>query len=182
MLPTASCTISRSYIDKGAAVTFARRIRSFLCDRTGSITVEFVAMTPVILVALVFSFEFGRALWAYDIMSRDVRSATRFLSRDGTVEPNRSTRARNVAETGSPAGGPKHFPWNTADCDLGACIGFNTSAKSGTYSSPVTVYQMVASVPITLGFLEAMNNFLSAANIPTSYTLVVTDEVRWIGD
>lgn len=163
-------------------MNIARRTRSFIRDCTASITVEFVAMTPVILVALVFSFEFGRALWAYDIMSRDIRSATRFLSRDSTVEPTRSTRARNVAETGSPAGGVKHFPWNTADCDLGACISFNTSAKTGTYSGPVTVYQMVASVPITLGFLEAMNNFLSAANIPTSYTLVVTDEIRWIGE
>jgi Flp pilus assembly protein TadG len=141
--------------------------------------VEFVAMTPVILVALMFSFEFGKALWAYDVMTRDVRSAARFLSRDGTTN---FTAAVNVAETGSPAGGTKHFPWNVPDCDGGACIQTTPVAKTGTYSETVTVYEMVASVPISLGFLEAMNNFLSAANIPTSYTLVVSDEARWIGE
>ena len=161
----------------------ARRIRSLICSSTGSITVEFVAMTPVILVALVFSFEFGRALWAYDVMTRDVRAATRFYSRDSTVEPARSARAQNVAETGSPSGASaKHFPWSVVDPADPAVFQINMPAKTGTYNSAANVYRMSVSLPISLGFLEAMNNFLSSANIPTSYTLVVTDEVRWIGE
>lgn len=153
----------------------ARRIRSLVCDPTGSVTVEFVAMTPVILVALVFSFEFGRALWAYDVMTRDVRAATRFLSRDFTEN---TTRAQNVAETGSPAGGQKHFPWNLATADFDIA----TTPKTGTYSTNVTVYRMSASLPVTLSFLEAMNNFLNSEDVPTSYTLVVSDEIRWFGE
>ena len=158
-------------------MNFARHIRTFLRDTAGTNTVEFVVMTPVLLVALVFSFEFGRALWAYDVMTRDVRAATRFLSRDGNAD---LTIAQNVAETGSLAGGVKHFPWNLAT----ATFTTTTPAKTGTYSTPVTVFRMSASLPITLSFLDAMNSFLfrTGANIDTGYTLVVTDEVRWIGE
>lgn len=158
-------------------MSIARHIRTLISDRTGSVTVEFVAMTPVILVALVFSFEFGRALWAYDVMTRDVRAATRFLSRDSSA--NLIVRAQNVAETGSPvAGGTKHFPWSLATAS------FDTApiAKTGTYGSTATVYRMSASLPINLSFLEAMNNFLNTDTIATSYTLVVSDEIRHIGE
>ena len=78
-------------------MSFARGIRTFFRDTAGTNTVEFLAMTPVLLVALVFSFEFGRGLWAYDVMTRDVRAATRFLSRDVNAD---LTLAQNVAETG----------------------------------------------------------------------------------
>jgi len=159
------------------AVRLARRIRTFFRDTSGTNTVEFVAMTPVLLVALVFSFEFGRALWAYDVMSRDVRAATRFLSRDANAD---LTLAQNLAETGSPAGGAKHFPWNTAT----ATFTTTNPAKTGTYGTAATVFRISAELPITLSFLEAMNSFLfrTGANIDTGYTLVVTDEVRWIGE
>ncbi len=159
-------------------MNFARRIRSFLCDAAGSITVEFVVMVPVLLVALVFSFEFGRALWAYDVMTRDVRYATRFLSRDRDAD---FLRAQNVAETGLPLGSQKHFPWSTAV----ATFNITTPAKTGAlteYNSAVTVYRMRASLPLTLSFLGAINNFLNSNVVTNNYTLVVTDEIRWVGE
>lgn len=178
MIRVVSCTFSQFCTDRSVVVNFARRIRSFLCDAAGSITVEFVVMVPVLLVALVFSFEFGRALWAYDVMTRDVRAATRFLSRDRDAD---FLRAQNVAETGSPSGSQKHFPWSTAS----ATFNITTPAKTGAlteYNSAVTVYRMSASLPLTLSFLEAINNFLNSDVITNNYTLVVTDEVRWVGE
>ena len=167
-------------------MNIARRIRSFLCEATGTITVEFVAMVPVLLVALVFSFEFGRALWAYDVMTRDVRAATRFLSRDQVAVPPITAaakeRAQNVAETGSPSGSQKHFPWSTAP---GAIFTITPQIKAGAlteYSSAVTVYRMSASLPLTLSFLEVINNFLNSNAITNNYTLVVTDEARFVGE
>lgn len=185
MIRVVSCTFSQFCTDRSVAVNFARRIRSFLCDAAGSITVEFVVMVPVLLVALVFSFEFGRALWAYDVMTRDVRAATRFLSRDrGAAPPDAQAaflRAQNVAETGSPSGSQKHFPWSIAS----AAFNITTPAKTGAlteYNSAVTVYRMSASLPLTLSFLEAIDNFLNSDVVTNNYTLVVTDEVRWVGE
>ena len=55
-------------------------------------------------------------------------------------------------------------------------------AKTGTYNTAVTVYELSASLPVTLSFLEAMNSFLNSNDVTTAYTLVVADEVRWIGE
>lgn len=165
----------------GVVMQCAARICNWLRKCDGSITVEFVALTPVLLVALVFSFEFGRALWAYDVMTRDLRAASRFLSRDfGALSDSNKTQAENVAQTGSPSGTTKHFPWN--ECN--ECFSFVPvrSYTDGEFNKDVTVYRISASVPLTLSFLEFFNSVLGSDSIPTSYTLVVADEVRWIGE
>jgi Flp pilus assembly protein TadG len=138
------------------------------------VTVELVAMTPVILVALVFSFEFGRALWAYDVMTRDVRDATRYLSRyNGDIAVNGATLGQTVAETGSATGTQLHFPWNTGTAEFD--IGMNSV-------NGVTVYRLTASLPVNLSLLEAMNSFLQTDTIQTGYTLVVWNEFRQFGE
>ena len=48
------------------------RCKRFFRDCSGAMTVEFVVITPILLAAMVFAFEFGRGLWAYDVMTRDV--------------------------------------------------------------------------------------------------------------
>src|SRR5437773_4927785 len=97
----------------------AKALRQLARTSNGSATVEFVATLPLLLVTLVFSFEFGYALWAYDVAARDVRVAARYLARacssggyPCTLSSADTTSAQNVAMTGSPLGGTKHFPWN----------------------------------------------------------------------
>src|SRR5436305_7452424 len=96
----------------------AKALRQFAGTSNGSVTVEFIATLPLLLVTLAFSFEFGYALWAYDVASRDVQAAARYLARacsagvtPCTLSATDTTKALNVAMTGSPTGTVKHFPW-----------------------------------------------------------------------
>jgi Flp pilus assembly protein TadG len=152
-------------------------IRKFAHDPLGSMTVEFVAMVPVLVLTLVVGFEFGRALWAYDVMTRDVRAAVRYLSRTNPYDATAKTQATNVAKTGTPDGTTLHFPWTNA-----ATVTYSETAfTTANYSVNGNVITATATVPITLSMLTVLNRFRSSA-AATSYTLVVTDQVRWIGN
>src|SRR5262252_8844339 len=87
------------------------KVKALFLDRAGSMTVEFVAVIPVLLAALAFSFEFGRALWAYDVMTRDVRAGVRYLSRavNSVAAPNCPAAATTFVTNG--ISGSAHFPW-----------------------------------------------------------------------
>jgi Flp pilus assembly protein TadG len=160
----------------------ARAFRGFLKDRSGSMTVEFVVLVPVLLVALVFSFDFGRAFWAYDTITRDVRAGARYVSRVQTVPTSGDcpTATQNIIETGSPTDSTnKHFPWKgvtlttVPQCTVSSAIsGFNL---------PVQMVQIQASVPYTLSFVTFFNTF-TGGSLGASYNFVVTDQARWIGN
>src|SRR6185295_11496153 len=90
-----------------------------LKNPSGSITVEFVAFAPLLLATLTISFEFGRAFWAYDVITRDLRDSVRYLSRNAATPPPYAMdvcpdTAKNVAQTRSPVDSldvNRHFPW-----------------------------------------------------------------------
>src|SRR5688572_7213513 len=94
-------------------------LNEILKNPNGSMAVEFVAFAPLLIAALVISFEFGRAFWAYDVITRDLRASVRYLSRNAANPPPYGsdvcpTTAQNIAQTGSPASGAdanRHFPW-----------------------------------------------------------------------
>lgn len=152
-------------------------VRNFANDHRGSMTVEFVAMVPVLVLTLVVGFEFGRALWAYDIITRDVRAAVRYLSRTNPYDATAKTQATNVAKTGSPSGTTLRFPWTNA-----ATVAYSETAfTTANYSVNGNVITATATVPISLSMLTVLNRFRSST-VATSYTLVVTDQVRWIGN
>ena len=152
----------------------ANIIKNFIDDEQASYTVEFVVLVPLLLAALVFSFEFGRALWAYDVMTRDVRAGARYLSR---APASYTSQAEKVAETGSPTGTTLHFPWtNSATFQYGT-----TTFSSANFNQDGSVITMTANVPVTLSFMSFLNAVTGAA-LSTSYTLTVTDSARWVGN
>ena len=157
--------------------TVLNRVRKFGGDRRGSMTVEFVLLVPLLVGALVFGFEFGRALWAYDVLTRDVRAAVRYLSRAtpyGTAAQNQATA---VAKTGSPSGTSLHFPWTA-----GSSVAYSESTFSASdYSTDGIVITATATVPVTLSLMSVFSS-LSGESIPATYTFVVTDQARWIGN
>jgi Flp pilus assembly protein TadG len=167
---------SRSYIGSAMLKGPLRAVEFFRC-RDGSITVEFVVVVPLLIGALMFSFEFGRALWAYDVMTRDVRAGIRYLSR---APSSYTGQAGCLAMTGLPEGDPpscnenaKRFPWTNVSADP-----FSYSSSPFTtadFNQNGSVITMTANVPLTLGFL----GFIGAG---TSYTLSVTDRIRHIGN
>src|SRR5205823_5955315 len=111
-----------------------------------------------------------------------------------TLSATDTTKALNVAMTGSPTGTVKHFPWTLPL----TTIAFDTTSRpftSGTlYRQSGQVVQAQASVPLTLSLLGYLNtassyaSTVSAKAAPTTvaiaYTLVVTGQARHndIGD
>jgi Flp pilus assembly protein TadG len=140
-------------------------------------TIEFVALVPMLVAALTIGFEFGRAFWAYDVVTRDVRAAVRYLSRANPYDATAKTQATNVAKTGLPAGTTLHFPWTNSASMAYAETPFTTA----NYNVNGTVITATANVPVTLSFLTVLNT-LAGASLGTSYTLVVSDQARWIGN
>ena len=171
-------------------------LRAFFKNPRGSMTVEFVALAPLLMAGFVFSFEFGRAFWAYDVITRDLRAAVRFLSRDLTsVPPYASdvcpTKAMNIAQTGSATDGTdanKHFPWKGVSATF-ACP--SVAFAAGNYGSAGRVVTMSATVPITLSLLDFLNrlrfiNTYLGQNPPpaiaTGYSFTVSYQARYFGD
>jgi len=149
-------------------------------------TVEFIAVMPLLLATLGFTYEFGRAFWAYDVMSRDVRAAVRYLSRTYPYDNTNKGYAMNVAKTGVPTGGTNHFPWGTpwssALNNCATCVSVQNEAPPnftiGNFNETGIVFSVTGTVPLNFYLLT----FLQPFGINTSYTLVVTDQARYIGN
>lgn len=155
-----------------------RRLSDFLLrDNSGSLTVEFVLTIPIILAALFFSYEFGRAIWAYEVVAQDVRTAVRYLSRAEGVDFSNASdpaivAAENLAKTGQTAnGGTLHYPWTAS-----STLDVTSAPFSDTeYNVNGNVITMTASVPMTLSLLAFVHS-------GTNYTLSVADTAQYIGD
>jgi Flp pilus assembly protein TadG len=147
-------------------------------DCSGAMTVEFVVVTPMLLAAMVFAFELGRGLWAYDVMSRDVRAGVRYLSRAVNALPVNGTcptAATTLVTNGTDASA--HFPWNDGTPTF-AC---NETAFASGFNQSLEVVTMQAQTPVTLSFLDALNR-ITGTSLNTSYTLEVQDQAQLVGN
>jgi hypothetical protein len=69
----------------------------------GAIAIEF-ALVALVLLPLIFGvIDLGRAFYAYDVLAKSVRSASRYLATDDTEDPDRRLGARCIVLTGSAA-------------------------------------------------------------------------------
>lgn len=81
------------------------RIRSFVSDTRGAITVEFVVTLPILLAALGFAEQYGQAMQTRNSLDVAARDAARFISRapldpTGTTVPDTFLcTARGIIET-----------------------------------------------------------------------------------
>lgn len=158
-------------------IFLARSIRRFGRSSSGSMTVEFVATLPIILAALAFIFEFGRAVWAHQIVTKGVRDASRYISRAAITAGNEATiktQAENLAKTGQlTSGGTVGFPWNNGTT-------FTIDLTVGSYTTPdyandFDVAQVSAAVPMDLAMLAFMG-------IGTSYIISTADQTALYGE
>ena len=142
----------------------------FFRDLNGSLTVEFVLFTPVLIAALFMVFDFGRAFWAFDVMTRDVRAGLRYVARMSTLpDPMECPQAaKNVVQTGVPADGQtRHFPWSLVPEDD---LAFSCTAvvPDGLYNKPVQVVTMTATLPMDLSLV--------------TYPITVSYQARYVGN
>lgn len=159
----------------------AAYLTEFLRNSKGSMTVEFVTFAPMLIAALVISFEFGRAFWAYDVVTRDLRAAVRYLSRAPAYSSATKTAAENVAKTGTPNGTALHFPWTNS-----ATFGYSEVNFSTTLFNDVGhTFTMTANVPVSLSLLDFINRVLNLSGggaLATNYSLSVSYQARYIGN
>lgn len=150
-------------------------------------TAEFVVVMPVLLVALVFAFEFGRALFAYEALTSDVETAVRYISHVPSsqcvnLSGNDIVNAQNLAQCGQlPSSGTtpaactsKVFPWNSSSSGS-LTVSTAQSFSTPTFDTSGSIVQVKAELPLTLSMLGYLG-------IDTAYTLVVSDQARCMGN
>jgi len=156
----------------------------FLQNTRGSVTVEFVIGLPLILLALVFVFEFSNLFWAHHIAVNNVQSATRFLSRAPLAEPF-LTQAANIAATGNPATPTGAYAWMEKICaDGGICIDINqnfTTFSATDFRVAGKTVRVEANVPMAMPLFGLINAF-SGGHIAQTLTLHIIEETRYFGE
>jgi hypothetical protein len=172
-------------------------LMEFVTDHRGSMTVEFVAFAPLLIAALVVSFEFGRAFWAFDVVTRDVRAGVRYLARNSATPPPYGANlcpatARNVVETGLPNGvdANKHFPWKTNPAATFSCPSQTFDdlcplLNDCGLNDDGNVITMAATVQVSLSLMDVVNRLAGltgAARIDITYPLTVTYQTRYVGN
>ncbi len=80
--------------------------QKFFREQRGQEIIEFAFMLPLLALLLAGVIEFGRAFYEYNILSKSVRNAARYLSAstvasDGTIPATYITNTRNIAVYGN---------------------------------------------------------------------------------
>ncbi len=72
--------------------------------QSGAIAVEFALVALILIPLIIGTVEFGRVLYAYDTLTKAVRSSARYLSvaNDGPADATVQAAARCIVVTGSP--------------------------------------------------------------------------------
>jgi hypothetical protein len=77
-------------------------------NQKGVALVEFALILPLLLILTFITTEFGRALYEYNIVTKSVRDAVRYLSMQdpsiATTEPAKVAIAKNLVVYGNPKG------------------------------------------------------------------------------
>jgi len=76
----------------------------------GNELIEFALVLPLLVLMLLGAIEFGRAFYTYNILTKSVRNAARYLSDSqvslsGAIAPGYVAKARNLAVYGNVTGG-----------------------------------------------------------------------------
>jgi len=86
-----------------------------LREQRGQEIIEFAFMLPLLALLLAGAIEFGRAFYEYNILSKSVRNAARYMSdaviaSDGTIPATYVTNTKNVAVFGNISSGTPVLP------------------------------------------------------------------------
>jgi len=153
----------------------ATLLREFASDCRGVVTAEFLVSVPLLFGAFVITYEMGRALWAFNVMTSDVRAGVVYLTHTQVTAAD-ITAATNLVEKGSPnpaAGVPNKAPWNWTSSPT---VNVTTSTVSTGFNTSMTVITMSTAVPISLPFLSYINQLTNSHSTTLTYTLRVSDQ------
>lgn len=72
--------------------------------QSGVAIVEFALVLPLLLILTFITTEFGRALYQYNILTKSVRGAARYMSTQTPGDTTKYPIAKNLVVYGNPAG------------------------------------------------------------------------------
>lgn len=72
--------------------------------QNGVALVEFALVLPLMLILTFIVTEYGRALYQYNVLTKSVRDAARYLSTQNPGDTTKYSVAKNLAVYGNPAG------------------------------------------------------------------------------
>jgi Flp pilus assembly protein TadG len=109
-------------------------------EERGQEIIEFAFMLPLLALFLAGAIDFGRAYYEYNILTKSVRNAARYLSTaviasDGTIPAIYVTRAKNIAVYGSITPGTPILPTLTTA---------QITVPPGTVASASVIYVTVS--------------------------------------
>lgn len=159
-------------------INLANIIRPYRRDEQGGVTLEFVIGLPLLMVAMVFVFEFSTLFWAHHIATNNVRSAVRYLARAPLEEPY-LTQATNMARTGNALATTGSYGWMDA-------VAITVEQANDNFSKPDfrndgQIIRIRADIPFVLNTLAMMNAFSGNATA-NNLTVSVVEEARHIGE
>ena len=155
-----------------------RFLKTFLTDCNAVVTIEFLIALPLLLGAFAISYEFGRMLWAFNVMTSDVESGLRYLTHT-QAQASDITAATNLVETGSTTGTTNKPPWNWSVPS--PTVNITTTSVATGFNQSLTIVQIDTAVPITLPFLNYITKTTNQS-VTLAYTLRVSDQAACIAD
>jgi Flp pilus assembly protein TadG len=141
--------------------------RPALRARTRGVIALELALVALILVPLIIGVvEFGRAVYAHDVMVKSVRSAARYLVVGAPEDATRQLEAKCIAVTGSPA------------ASAGACSG--TPLLVGLTIGMVTILEPTTSNGVKLiatgsGTMDVVTVYISGYPLSTLGSAIFPD-------
>ena len=164
-----------------SAMTPARNGRKNLVgDQRGTALVETAIVMPFLLVLGLGVFEFGNILYNHHLVNTGVRDAARYLARFRLPE-TRETEAKQLAVTGSTAGGINRVAWwNTDDVTVSYKEIANPPDVTGErpYRGPDPIRVVQVRTNVTYGGI----GFLGFLGLGESLTFGIAHEERVVGD
>ncbi len=138
--------------------------RRFCRRREGTAAAEFVLLLPVVGVLLFGVIEIGRMLHDYHVISKGVRSGTRYLTRvpmscagstGSFVNAADETAGKNMATTGNPAGGTLRLGYFNASqiTVTKTCASNAGNTFAGIYTGYTDIPQVTMQAVVPFNFL-----------------------------
>ena len=157
------------------------RAQRLWSDRMGATLVEFTVVMPFLLFLGFGTFEFGRALYGYHIITTGLRDASRYLARlDDPI--GSQTSAKELAVYGEIAGTTHRLSWwNVSDVTVTTSTVANpvdptTGARTYRGPDPITIVRVSTTATYPgLGLLPVMG-------FGATLTINTYHEERVIGD
>jgi Flp pilus assembly protein TadG len=150
-------------------------LKTFYKTDRGSALLEGAIILPVFLSLVCGVYEFGFYFYQQQLVAAGIRDAARFLAlTDNPNNPTYQLNARNIAVTGSTAGGPPRVRgWTSSDVTVAVSAVENPAATASGGA-------MIQVVTVSTDFVDPSLGFLGLLGLAAP-TISLSHQERYVG-